>query len=132
MFATVDAVKRITDYDVDEDLIARAQYIIESYIGRTEVQVLDPFDMANLELATAFQAAYMLNDGIKIYEQMSVAQVSQFGAGITFKADDTVSPWLAPLAIMACKRLSWNRSRSVRTSTIYDDPQPTTSEWVRD
>jgi hypothetical protein len=132
MFATVDAVKRITDYDVTLEQIERAQYIIEGYIGKAEVEVIDPIDLLLLERATAYQAAYMANDAIKIYEQMSVSQIAQFGASLTFKSGDTVSPWVAPLAIMSCKRLSWNRIRSIKTGTIYDGPPRTPSQWVTD
>lgn len=131
MFTTVIETKELTTYDVDEDLLYQAQAIVESYVGRVEVEVTSATDLMLLGRATAYQAAYMKNDPAKIYEQISASQISQFGASITFKPGDESSPWVAPLAKIACQRLSWKRMRSVRTGSIYGPrlPEP---RWVND
>ena len=131
MFTTVTEVKELTGYDVDETLLKQAQAIIESYVGRIEVEITDARDLMHLGRAAAYQSAYMLNDPIKIFEQMSVAQLSQFGANVSFKSGDTVSPWVAPLAVMACNKLSWKRMRSVKTGNIYGHNAPL-STWRTD
>lgn len=131
MFVTSEEVYRVTGYDVTNEVIIMAQTIVETYIGRIEAQVFDGFDKQLLERATAYQAAYMKEDPTKVFEQISASQVSQFGATITFKAGDETSPWVAPLAKLACQRLSWKRMRSVKVGNIYGarKPEPT---WVTD
>jgi hypothetical protein len=119
MFVTAENVERLTGYEVDSDLIFRAQAIIESYVGRLEIEVEDAYDTMLLGRATAYQAAYMKEDPSRIFEQMSVSQLSQFGASISFKQGDLVSPFVAPLAVISCQRLSWKRMRSVKTGSIF-------------
>lgn len=121
MFTTVEEVKRITDFDVSLEGIARAQAIIESYVGRVEVDVQNATDLSLLGRATAFQAAYMEHDLPRVYGQAKASQIMQYGNMVTFP-DDGVSPWIAPLAVIACRKLSWNRIRSVRTGSIYTVP----------
>lgn len=128
MFATINDVERITGYEVTEDLVVQAQMIIESYVGRTEVEVTNASDQLLLARATAYQAAYMKADPMRIYEQMAVKQLGQFGQLVTFRDTDTAAPFVAPLAVMACHRLSWKRMRSVKTGTIYG-PNPPVEGW---
>lgn len=119
MFTTIDRVKEVTGYDVNQETVIMAQNIIETFIGRIEIDVTDPEDMSLLDRATAYQAAYMTNDPVKIFEQMNVQQISQFGAMIQFKYGDNASPFVAPLALMACSRLSWRRPRSLYTGRMF-------------
>lgn len=129
MFTTIEQVKELTDYDVEQKTIIMAQNVIEAYVGRDEVEIVDANDLALLGKATAYQAAYMANDAEKIFEQVAVTQMAQFGQSITMRTDG-VSPWVAPLAIIACNRLSWKRMRSVKTGSIFYQP-PTESRWDR-
>ncbi|WDS61317.1 head-to-tail adaptor [Satellite phage MiniFlayer] len=118
MFTTVEYTQRVTGRTVSLDLLYRAQAVIEMYIGRVEEDIVSPDDLALLQRAVSFQAAYMLNNEDIVYEQMSALQVLQASMQVTFRNDDKTSPWIAPMAVMACRNLSWKRSRSVRTGPI--------------
>lgn len=115
MFTTATEVKTITGKIVDAALVARAQYVIEAYLGKFEAEVTDTKDEEILKRAVAYQAAYMLNNEDIVYEQMAVSTTGQNEAYTTFKPGDTASPFIAPLAVMICNRLSFVRTRSVYT-----------------
>lgn len=129
MFTTTEQVNVLTGYDVEVSDIHKAQAIIESYVGRLEVEVTNATDIMLLGRATAYQAAYMKDDPMKVFEQISVSQIGQYGATVSFKSGDVVSPWIAPLAVIACQRLTWKRIRSVRTGSIWDRPTDE-SRWT--
>lgn len=120
MFTTATEVKTITGKIVDAALVARAQYVIEAYIGKFEADVTDTRDEEILKRAVAYQAAYMLNNEDIVYEQMSVSTTGQNDAYTTFKQGDSTSPFIAPLAVMICNKLSFMRSRSIYTGKSTD------------
>jgi hypothetical protein len=120
MFTTATEVKTITGKIVDAALVARAQYVIEAYIGKFEAEVTDTKDEEILKRAVAYQSAYMLNNEDIVYEQMAVSTTGQNEAYTTFKPGDTTSPFIAPLAVMICNKLSFLRSRSVYTGKSSD------------
>lgn len=133
MFTTVEEVDTLTGYTVENATIHMAQSIVEAYIGKVEVEVSDANDLALLAKATAYQAAYMVNDAARVFEQISAQQIMQFGQMMTFRADQPESPFVAPLAIMACRKLSWKRLRSVKTGSIFTNYRTGGgSEWSRD
>jgi hypothetical protein len=115
MFVNTTEVKRITNKIVDASLIERAQYVIEAYIGKFEADVTDEYDAELLKRAVAYQSAYMLNNEDLVYEQMAVSTTGQNDAYTTFKQNDNASPWIAPLAVIVCGKLSFMRGRSVYT-----------------
>lgn len=121
MYATINDVKRATGYEVTQDVLNRAQTIIEVWTGRVEQEITSPSDKAMLGRAVAFQAAYMRDNSEQIYEQVMVYQSGQNDSLVTYKPGDSSAPWIAPLAFMACKKLSWLRSRSVRTGKVYQN-----------
>lgn len=131
MFTTTDSVLSLTGYEVSLTDINMAQAIIESYVGKVEAEVYDANDLMLLDRATAYQAAYMVKNKELVFEQMSAQQIMQFGQMVTFKQDDA-APFIAPLAILACKRLSWKRIRSIRTGRIFDNGPVQTNSWERD
>lgn len=116
--ATVQEVKDVTGRTLDSESIAIAQTIIELYSNRTEdaVAAFSERDKHWLKLAVAYQAAY-LDDNPGILTERDVASMSQ--------GDLTVSPngqaFLAPIAKMALKKISWNKTRSVRLSSDFVD-----------
>jgi hypothetical protein len=118
MFTTVDSVKEYTNKDVSLDLIKRAQAIIEVYIGRDEIDVENPSDLMVLNKMTAYQAVYMLENEDVIYKQVAVTSA---GSGESSQNFDTTfnAPFIAPLAVIASRALSFNRSRSIRTGKIF-------------
>jgi hypothetical protein len=125
MFATTAQVKTITGKNVDNALIQRAQYVIEAYIGKFESELTDTRDLEVLKRATAYQTAYMLNNEDIVFEQMSVSTTGQNDAYTTFKPGDTTSPFIAPMAVMICNRLSFMKSRSIKTGKMGQIPEAT-------
>ncbi|CAB4190991.1 hypothetical protein UFOVP1212_3 [uncultured Caudovirales phage] len=118
MFTTVNNVREYTNKDVTVDLIKRAQSIVEIYVGRSEIDIDRTDDLILLEKMTAYQAAYMLNNEDVIYDQIASMSV---GSGDTAQNFDTKmsSPWMAPLAVLAARGLSFNRGRSIKTGKIF-------------
>jgi len=118
MFTTVNNVREYTNKDVTVDLIKRAQSIIEIYVGRSEIDIDRTDDLILLEKMTAYQAAYMLDNEDLIYNQIASMSV---GSGDTAQNFDTTmsSPFIAPLAVLSARGLSFNRGRSIKTGKIF-------------
>lgn len=118
MFTSVEETKKLTGYDVSLDELYRAQSILESYIGKVEAEIEAPNDLSILGKATAYQAAYMHDNYDRIFEQMAVTRIAQSDGGV---APDTamIAPFIAPLAVLATRSLSWKRSRAVRTGSMF-------------
>lgn len=131
MFTTVEEVKQLTGYDVDNAKITMAQSIIEAYVGKVEVEVSDANDLALLGKATAYQVAYMGLQMPLVFEQMQTTSIMQFGQQISFSASSD-APFLAPLAVISCRHLSWKRLRSVKTGSIFSSTPDTDTEWSKD
>jgi hypothetical protein len=72
-------------------------------------------DIEILKRAVAYQSAYMENNEDIVYEQMAVSTTGQNDAYTTFRNNDTNSPWIAPLAVIVCGKLSFMKARSVYT-----------------
>ena len=119
MFCTTRDVERLTGYAVTQDVLNRAQAILEVYVGRIEQDVTNMRDHSLLGRALAYQAAYMRDNAEQIFEQVMVQQSGQNDSLTTYKANDMTAPWIAPLAVMACKKLSWTKSRSVHTGRVF-------------
>ena len=118
MFTTTTQVKTITGKIVNAGLVERAQYAIEAYVGKFETAVTDTNDLEILKRAVAYQSAYMLNNEDIVFEQMAVSTTMQNDASTTFKPGDRVSPFIAPMAVMVCSKLSFVKSRSIKTGPI--------------
>ena len=122
MLSTVNSVKEYTGYTVDLELIKRAQAIVEIYVGRDEIDVENPMDLLLLDKITSYQTVYMLENEEIIYKQIAATSV---GTGDSLQNFDVnmASPFIAPLAVLASKGLTWNRSRSFKTGRIFQLPQ---------
>jgi hypothetical protein len=118
MFVTINEIKTITGKTVKADLLERAQYVIEAYVGKFEDEVTNTKDLEILKRAVAYQAAYMINNEDVVYEQMAVSTTGQNDAYTTFKPGDTTSPFIAPMAVMVCNKLTFVRSRSIYTGRM--------------
>jgi hypothetical protein len=105
-------VMNVTGYaDVTTAQVLQAQFVIEIYTGRTEAEVDGSRDKDLLARATTAQCVYMRENPQVTFEQVAAASMSRGDGQTTFKDD---SPFIAPLAIMACKHLSWKNSRSIK------------------
>ena len=118
MFTTTNQVKSITGKNVNAALVERAQYIIEAYVGKFESEITNTKDIELMKRAVAYQSAYMLNNEDIVFEQMAVSTTMQNDASTTFKPGDSVSPFVAPMAVIICAKLSFLKSRSVYTGRI--------------
>jgi hypothetical protein len=117
VFTETAEVKSITGKNVDSSLIERAQYAIEAYIGKFESEILDDKDLEICKRATAYQAAYMLNNEDVVFEQMSVSTTGINDSYTTFKNNDSASPFISPMAVMICHKLSFWKSRSIKVGS---------------
>ena len=127
MFATVAEVKTITGKIVDAALVSRAQYAIEAYIGKFEAEITETKDIEILKRAVSYQSAYMLNNEDIVFEQMAVSTTGQNDAYTSFKQGDSAAPFIAPMAVMICNRLSFIKTRSVYTGMSTD--YSVTADW---
>ena len=122
MFSTINSVLTYTNKEVSLDVIKRAQSIVEIYVGKDEIDIENPSDLLVLDKMTAYQAAYMVDNEDIVYSQIASNSV---GSGDTAQNFDTTmsSPWIAPLAVMAAKGLSFKKPRSIRTGKIFQLPR---------
>jgi hypothetical protein len=118
MLSTVNSVKEYTGYDVTLDVIKRAQGIIEIFVGKDEIEIDNPADLLLLDKMVSYQTAYMLENEDIVFKQAALTSQGQTDSLVNF---DTrmLSPFIAPLAVMAAAGLSFNRSRSYRTGKIF-------------
>ena len=121
MFSTVNSVKEYTGYDVALDLIKRAQAIVEIYIGRDEIDIVDPADLLLLDKITSYQTAYMLENEEIVFKQIALNSSSSENSNQNYDTN-MASPFIAPLAVLASKGLTWKRSKSFRTGKIFQLP----------
>lgn len=128
MLSTVSSVKEYTGYDVTLPLILRAQAIVEMYVGKDEIDVESPSDLLLLDKIVAYQTAYMLENEDMIFKQAALTSQGQTDALINFNRD-MHSPFIAPLAVLAAKGLSWTKARSIKTGKIFQ--WPTYLDWKK-
>lgn len=121
MFSTVNSVKEYTGYDVSLDLIKRAQAIVEIYVGRDEIDIESPSDLLLLDKITSYQTAYMLENEDIVFKQVALTSQGQTDALINFNSKMD-APFIAPLAVLASKGLTFKRSKSFRTGKIFQLP----------
>jgi hypothetical protein len=118
MFTTVNNVKQYTNIDVSLELIMRAQAVIEIFIGRSEIDVEDTNDLMVLDKMTAYQSAYMLDNEDMVYKQIASTSEGFRDSNQTFDTKMS-APWMAPLAVLAARGLTFNKGRSIRTGKIF-------------
>ena len=130
MFSTINSVKTYTNKDVALDVVKRAQAIIEIFVGKDEIDIQNPSDLLVLDKMTAYQAAYMLDNEDVVYSQIASTSV---GSGDSSQNYDTKmsAPWIAPLAVMAAKGLSFKRPRSIRTGKTFQRRRLLRSDWTK-
>lgn len=129
MFTTINDVKLYTGYDVNNALVARAQAIIEIFIGRDEIDIQDVADLVILNKMTAYQTAYMLENEDIVFKQVALTSQGQTDSNITYDKS-MLAPYIAPLAVLAANGLSFNKSRSYKTGRIFQfGPKDRGSLW---
>lgn len=121
----------VTPYtDVTMTQVMQAQFVIEIYTGRIESEINDSRDKEMLARAVIAQCVYMRDNPDVTFEQIAAASITR-GDGMTSFVADGVSPFLAPLAVMACKHLSWKKSRSYKIGkTVGIDERARIIYWM--
>ena len=107
-------------------LIKRAQSIIEIFVGKDEIDIQNPSDLLLLDKMTAYQTAYMLDNENTIFNQVAVTSQGQTDFVVNFDTK-MASPWIAPLAFIASRGLSFKKGRSIKTGKIFQ--WPTYVDW---
>lgn len=130
MFTTINNVKEYTNADVTLDLIKRSQAIIEIFVGKDEIDIENPSDLLVLDKMTAYQSAYMLENEATVYTQIASNSVGSGDSAQNFNVSMS-APFIAPLAVMAAKGLSFKRPRSIRTGKIFQRPIFLRNDWVK-
>ena len=124
MLSTVNSVREYTGYEVTLELIKRAQGVIEIYIGKDEVDIENPADLLLLDKMVAYQTAYMLENEEIVFKQAALTSQGQTDSLINFNRNMD-APFIAPLAVLAAKGLSFRKAKSVRTGKIFQFPKIT-------
>lgn len=133
MYATAEEVMAVTPYkDVTLEQVRQAQFVIEIYTGRTEAQVTAAKDRSILHRATIAQTVYMRDNPDVTFNQVKVGVINSGDSSTAFR--DDYSPFVAPLAAMACNFLSWWNSRSIKVGKMHQNRGGLSprEEWVRD
>lgn len=114
MYATTDEVMAATGYtNVTTAQVLQAQFVIEVYSGRMESEINDARDKGILARAVMAQTVYMRDNPEVTFEQIDAQSIARGDGQTVFRAGANDAPFIAPLAVMACKRLTWKQSRSV-------------------
>lgn len=121
MFVNTSEVQDITGIEVTRDNITLAQHVIEAYCGRNESEVHGADDFALMARATAYQAVYMKDNYDRVFQQAAVKQTARADSQMTYDSD-MAAPFIAPLAFLTLRNLSWKRSRSIKTGAMYGVP----------
>jgi len=124
MLSTVNSVREYTGYEVTLELIKRAQAVIEIFIGKDEIEIESPSDLLLLDKMVSYQAAYMLENEDLVFKQIASNSVSSGGTVQNFNTNMN-APYIAPLAVLSAKGLSFKKSRSFRTGKIFQFPKIT-------
>jgi hypothetical protein len=121
MFVNATEVQELTGYQVSNELVLQAQAIIEMYVGKAESRIESPDDRYLLHLATAYQAAYMVDNAETVFKQVGVKFLGTDGLRMSLDTNND-SPYIAPLARMCVDRLSWKGTRSLTTAPLGRRP----------
>jgi hypothetical protein len=63
----------------------------------------------------------MLENESMVYEQIALTSQGTTDSRVDYD-QKMLSPWISPLAIIACKGLSFKRARGIRTGKIFQFP----------
>src|SRR5690242_19207737 len=119
-WATVADVLAVTGATVTDAQLAQANEVIEVMSDRlysVSATRLGALDLAWMRKACAYQAAWMLAQP-DMFERLEVTSTSQEGRQLAIRPRGLQ---LAPMARIALKRCSWQRSRSYHVRSAFLD-----------
>ncbi|WP_149264289.1 hypothetical protein [Actinomadura sp. K4S16] len=114
-WATVDDVDTYTGVTVEEPDLVRAELLVGLFADADPEDTDAAISKKNLRLlraAVAYQAAWMQHHP-DVFLNLDATSISQDGVSVGHSHDN--AGILAPLAKRSIDRLSWRRSRSLRT-----------------
>lgn len=129
MFISREQILNDTGYEIEQETLALAQVMIETFVGKSEAEVDDPSDLAILGRATMFQAIYVSENGDVALVEAAVKSKRVGESSLTLDTE-LFSPYMSFWALMACKRLSWMGTRTIHTGPIFDRA-PRIDTWER-
>lgn len=121
LFCTIADVKNYAHMDVSASSLQTANTLIEILVGRTvsDAQLVfaqNPFtgpqDAYWLRVATAYEAAWV-DSQADLFSRWSISSISSAGNSSTIKSG---AETYGPLAAKAANKVSWMKSRKVRTT----------------
>lgn len=119
MFTTPQEVMTVTPYtEVTTAQVLAAQFVIEIFVGRVENEINAARDKEILARAVIAQTVYMRDNPDVTFEQIAATSISR-GDGQTVFGSDGAAPFIAPLAVLAVRNLSWKQSRSVKIGRMF-------------
>src|SRR6478735_2786582 len=110
MFITKEQIAQKTGITVEAQTLQVAQFMIEAWVGKTEAEIDSAGNLAILANATAFQAIYLGNSTELILEQAAIKSIVANESTTVFDTD-MFSPFMSPMAVLTCRKLSWMGSR---------------------
>ena len=117
MFINATEIESTIGVTVTDETVRIAQVMIETWIGRSEIDVLDTRDRDIVARAVMWQAVYIKGNPTDMLEQAAVTHVST--GDMTTDFDTSLfSPFMAPLAVVTCRKLSWMGARSIHTGPL--------------
>jgi|GEM_PF-5138028 len=114
-------VQQVTRVAVDETVVASAVSVISLLVNRdlSDESVFSVADQRNMKFAIAWQSAFMTSNPTALTEvQASSKKVSD--VAVTYDTSATKSSWLAPMARIALRKMSWKGSRTVQIGRLDD------------
>lgn len=117
-WATAGEVESITGQAVTAGQLAVGQSVIDLHANRTEGAsgVISARDLGWLKAAVAWQAVWQ-KDQPGFSARSDVTTSTTDGQSNTYRGPDSIT--LAPLAQRALKNVSWKKSRSLRTPSVF-------------
>lgn len=115
-WASLSDVGRLTGTDVSLDTLRVAQGIIELAADRTyeDTPRIKRRDLIRLQRAVAYQAKWLHEDPERLADAHVESERVGPGSGVQVThRPDPASLVVAPLAMMALRRLSWKRSGTI-------------------
>lgn len=108
-WADIEHVNSLTGVTVEETDVSRAQGIITAVTDVWPDELPDDLkaaDLRRLQDALAYEAAWV-SSKVDLFSETLVSSVSQDGVSVQYPSE--YAQYIAPLAMVCLRRLSWNR-----------------------
>lgn len=128
MYVLPDKVEELTGIGVTRGDCMIAQAVIEAVTGKVEERVESAQDFELLTRATAYQSVYIAENRDTVFKQVRLRMLRENDYQVSFP-QESMSPFIAPLAEFALRNLSWLRTRSI--SIAPNQPRRSRVAWEK-